>query len=269
MSRKHTVKVAVIGRGAIGQPLIDALRAGEIPGHTLECVLARTRLSPWEVASLDELLARQPDLVIEAAGQGVAREVASSVLAAGSNLMLFSIGALADPETEAAIRIVASKPGAGRVLLTSGAVGGFDIIKTLRAAGPIEAVQLRSTTTPKVLVQPWMDAAERKRIGEATRAVTAFAGSARAACMRFPTVANVSAAVALSSIGFDEVFVELIADPAATVKTHEIKIRSADATVGLRFENAFSPSNPRTSRITPFAAIRWMQDQTAPVVCGI
>lgn len=241
MDRQQAVKVAVIGRGAIGRPLIEALRAGEIPGHKLDCVLARSRQSPWEVASLAELLDRRPHLVIEAAGQSPAREVAPSVLAAGCNLMLFSIGALADFETEAAMRDAASKPGAGRLLLTSGAVGGFDIIKTLRAAGPIESVRLRSTTTPKALVQPWMDAAERQRIGEARRAVAAFVGSARTACIQFPSVANVSAAVALSSIGFDRVHVELVADPAATAKVHEITVRSADSAVCLRIENAFSP----------------------------
>ena len=268
MHARQETRVAIIGRGAIGGPLIEALRAGRVPSHVLECVLARSRRTPWEVTSLAALLERKPDLVIEAAGQEPARQVARQVLAAGCDLMLFSVGALADPDTETALRKATEEPDAGRLLLTAGAVGGFDIIKTLKAAGAIEAVHLRSTTAPQALLQPWMEADQRREIEQARGPVTAFTGSARAACLRFPSVANVSAAVALSSIGFDRVETELVADPSARAKTHEISVRSADSTVSLRIEKAFSPSNPRTSRITPFAAIRWMADQGATVVPG-
>src|SRR3546814_9738221 len=81
--------------------------------------------------------------------------MAAAVLAAGCDLMLFSAGALADPATEAELAKAVAKPGAGRLLLTTGAVGGLDIIKSLRCAGEIDSVSLCSTTKPQALIQPW------------------------------------------------------------------------------------------------------------------
>src|SRR3546814_3009889 len=155
MNAENSTRVGIIGRGAIGQPLIDALRDGRVPGHVLECVLARSRREPWEVERLADLLDRRPDLVIEAAGQGPVREMAAAVLAAGCDLMLFSAGALADPATEAELANAVAKTGAGRLLLTTGAVGGLEIIKSLRSAGEIDSVSLCSTTKPQELIQPW------------------------------------------------------------------------------------------------------------------
>src|SRR3546814_2686071 len=83
--------------------------------------------------------------------------MAAAVLAAGCDLRLFSAGALADPDTEAELAKAVAKPGAGRLLLTTGAVGGLDIIKSLRCAGEIDSVSLCSTTKPQALIQPWME----------------------------------------------------------------------------------------------------------------
>lgn len=260
--------VSIIGRGAIGGPLIQALRTNQIPGHVLDRVLVRMRREQWEVEVLDGILERKPDLVIEAAGQGPARELGPAILEAGCDLMLFSVGALADPATENRLRAAVAAPNAGRLLLTTGAIGGVDILKTLCAAGPVTDVRLRSTTRPQSLVQPWMSPAQANELAAATNRVTVFAGTAREASRRFPSVANVSATLSLSSVGFDRVSVELVADPDAAAKTHEVTILSPDSTVRLCIENAFS-SNPRTSRITPFAAVRWMQDQGGMCVAGV
>src|SRR3546814_16828493 len=120
MNAENSTRVGIIGRGAIGQPLIDALRDGRVPGHVLECVLARSRREPWEVERLADLLDRRPDLVIEAAGQGPVREMAAAVLAAGRDLLLFSAGALADPAPQAGLEKYRAQPGPGRPALPPG-----------------------------------------------------------------------------------------------------------------------------------------------------
>src|SRR3546814_2724527 len=58
--------IAVIGRGAIGGPIIDALRSGALPGIGLAGVLVRSVRASHETDSLEALLARRPRLVIEA-----------------------------------------------------------------------------------------------------------------------------------------------------------------------------------------------------------
>src|SRR3546814_7249414 len=80
------------------------------------------------------LLARRPRLVIEAAGQEAAKVLALPVLRSGSDLLLFSTGALADGSFETACHAALRAPSHGRLLLSTGAVGGLDMLKALRAS---------------------------------------------------------------------------------------------------------------------------------------
>ena len=65
--------VAMIGTGAIGGVIASWLDAGRIPGHRLLGTLTRSGRGEKDVATLDDLLALAPGLVIEAASQEAAR----------------------------------------------------------------------------------------------------------------------------------------------------------------------------------------------------
>lgn len=263
------ITVAVVGRGAIGGPIIAALAAGMRPDVRLAGVLVpEVRLS-HETDSLGELLARRPDLVIEAAGHEAAKIIAKPVIASGANLLLFSVGALASEEFEAACRSATSQPSAGRLLISTGAIGGIDMLKSLAASRTLRSVRLRSTASPQTLVQTWMGAEREEEIRAAREPISVFSGSAREASQMFPTVANVAATVGLSSLGLDNVAVEVCADPAATGKRHEIEAVSDETRCTFSVENISSATNPRTSAITPYAALRMISDMTDPVVLGV
>src|SRR3546814_4841150 len=81
--------------------------------------------------------------------------MAAAVLAAGCDLMLFSAGALADPATEAELAKAVAKPGAGRLLLTTGAVGGLDIIKSLRCSGEIDRSEEHTSELQSLMRNPY------------------------------------------------------------------------------------------------------------------
>lgn len=262
------ISVAVVGRGAIGGPIIAALAAGTRPGVELVGVLVPGVRAAHETDSLEKLLAKRPDLVIEAAGHEAAKVIAEPVIASGADLLLFSVGALADREFEAACRAAVSRPSAGRLLMSTGAIGGIDMLKTLAASHTLRSVSLRSTTGPNSLVQPWMDAARADEIRATRTPITVFSGTAREASQRFPTVANVAATVGLGSLGLDQVEVEVRADPASSGKRHEIEAISDETRCSFVVENASSPTNPRTSAITPYAALRMISDMIEPIVFG-
>lgn len=264
--RRDMATVGLIGRGAIGGPIIEALAAGSVSGHRLGPVLVRRPAAAHETDRLDALLSARPSLVIEAAGQDALRQYGEAVLRAGIDLLVFSIGALADPELEATLHRAAA--GGGRLLLSTGAVGGLDALKALKEAGGIDRVRLHSTTTCGALLRPWMDERQQAALRDATAPVIVFEGTARDACRLFPASANVSAAIALASVGLDRVTVQLVGDPLATAKRHEIEAEGADSRITMVVENRISAENPRTSRITPFAALRWLRDQAADVVVG-
>ena len=263
------ITVAVVGRGAIGGPIIAALAAGSRPGARLAGVLVPEVRAAHETDSLAVLLAQRPDLVIEAAGHEAAKAVAGPVIASGADLLLFSVGALSHREFEAACRAATSAPSAGRLLISTGAIGGIDMLKSLAASATLRSVRLCSTTRPEPLVQPWMDAARAAEIRAARHPITVFSGSAREASQSFPTIANVAATVGLASLGLDNVEVEVRADPAAAGKRHEIEAISDETRCSFIVENASSPTNPRTSAITPYAALRLISDMIEPIVTGV
>ncbi len=102
----RTERVALIGFGAIGQVVAEELLA-ETSSPRVEAVLVRSRYveearrrlpeTVGVVTDLSALLNREPDLVVECAGQEAVRSHAPDILLAGKRLMVVSTGALATP----------------------------------------------------------------------------------------------------------------------------------------------------------------------------
>lgn len=262
------IAVGVIGHGAIGSVVAGALAAGEVPGCGLASVLRRAGSPAPPVpataraASLDDLIAAS-QVVVEAAGPTALAEHGPAVAGAGLDLLIASVGALVDDD----LRERLTQPGGGRLLLSSGAIGGLELLRAAAMLGPVHEVRLRTVKQPRALVRPWMTPGERQRIHAATAAVTVFEGPARAAVTRFPESANVAATLALATVGFDATHVELVADPAAQRVRHGITVEADAGRYELRIENTPS-DNPRTSAVTAYALVRALADLSSPLVVG-
>jgi aspartate dehydrogenase len=246
-------KIALIGFGAIGRVLCDVL-AEEPLLAKVSGALVTPRPRPGDTASpplwttLDALLASAPDLVVECAGTPALDAFAAPILRSGCDLLMASVGALADPVRQARL-LAAAEHGGSRMLLSSGAIGGLDHLAAARRCG-LQRVQLRSSKPPAA----WRGTAAEARVDlDAVRApVQFFSGSARAAAMLYPKNANVAAALALATLGFDATEVELIVDPGLRANVHEVNAEGRAGRVALRFEGSAS-ANPGTSLITAYA----------------
>ena len=135
--------VGLIGCGGIAQDVLAALRASPANGVSVVGALARpgrgeaarAKLCEIDVVeSLDGLLARSPALIAEVAGQSAVAEHCSAVLRSGTDCLVISVGALADPALLARLRS-AAQDGNSRILLPAGAIGGIDAIAAMRVAG--------------------------------------------------------------------------------------------------------------------------------------
>ncbi|RUU07022.1 DUF108 domain-containing protein, partial [Mesorhizobium sp. M6A.T.Ca.TU.002.02.2.1] len=82
--------------------------------------------------------------------------------------------------------------------------------------------------------------------------VILFEGSAPDAAALYPKNLNAGLTVALAA-GIERTRVRVVADPAVRENIHEIDVTSAAGRAHLRFENAPSPHNPKTSAITAFS----------------
>lgn len=198
------------------------------------------------------------DVVVEAATQDAARERVPVLLEAGVDVILLSIGALAEPGfREQAMRAV---PGRGRVIACTGAIGGLDQVRALRAAGPLHAVSIESRKLPATLIQPWMpdDLRQRLRAGDAE--IVLADGLAAEVAQRFPASANVAAALALAADAWETATARAVADPAASATTHEIHAAGELGEVRVVVTNAPSPERPRSSAVVAWAALRALDD---------
>lgn len=255
------MRLGLIGFGAIGSALLPMLeRIGVAPVATLVRI-ERVREAPAGVSSLAAFLMARPTLVVEAAGQGAAREHGPAILGAGIPLVLASVGALADPAVERDLR-AAAEAGGARLILPSGAAGGLDALSAMAASGPVE-VEYVGTKPPLAWAGTPADTAfDLPALNEAT---TIFEGTAREAARAYPKNANVAATLALAGAGFEATRVRLVADPAAKGNGHAFTARSGGSTLSVVIENAALPGNAKTSAATVGSLFRAVRNEMGPI----
>lgn len=141
----------------------------------------------------------EADLVVECAGVTPAGQYGPAVIGAGTDLVLTSVGALADPDI--ARQLLA---GPGRLWVTSGAIGGFDVLGAAADAGGLDDVRIRTTKLPASLLRPWMSEAELDELSAlrpGDEPVTVFSGGPAEAIERFPANVNVAVGLAWATRG--------------------------------------------------------------------
>jgi aspartate dehydrogenase len=174
-----------------------------------------------------------------------------------------SVGALLDD----ALRSKLSN-GDGRLFVTTGAIGGVDLLRAASMMGELEDVSLVTRKPARAVVRPWMASEVVDALENGTEPVVVFTGPARTAVERFPESVNVAATLSLVTIGFDRVRVEVVGDPDADHVEHTVRARGAAGSYDFTIRNVPSPDNIRTSAITPFAVLRGLTDLAAHVVPG-
>jgi aspartate dehydrogenase len=246
------VRVAVIGAGAIGGLVARALAAEEIPEAELVGVVHADQVDPegLPVVSLGRALS-EADLIVECAGQRALAEIGPKVLDAGRDLLVVSVGALAHEETFAALK----RPARGRVYLSTGAIGGLDLLAAAARMGPMREVTITTTKKAAALAQPWMTGEETRRLREATGPVELMRGPARRVTAAFPQSANVAASLALAVGDWSAVEAAVVADPAATLTSHVITARGAAGEYRFEIRNRPSELTPTTSGVVPYAVL--------------
>ena len=260
------MRLGLIGQGSVATLALDALDKALLhPIEALICLArpasagkARTWADPYlgrvahEVVvatSLEAFLAARPTLAAEAAGHAALEQAGAPVLAAGIDLIVSAVGALADDDLRHLLQDSATAAGS-QLIISPGAIGGLDILAAAKLAG-LAAVTYTSRKPP----QAWhgTKAAEWVNLDRLDGQMTFFEGSARDAARLFPQNANVAATIALAGAGLDETRVLLVADPAVTRNQHEIVIRSGCTDLSICIEGHPAPANPKTSATTGYA----------------
>jgi aspartate dehydrogenase len=268
----NILKIGIIGYGAMAQSLCRLLEVHAPQIQVVKVLIrsgskAQTKPLPLgaEFAfTTEQLLAGHLDMVVECAGHAALKQVGPDVLKSGVDLLIASVGAMADAPTEQALTESALQSGA-KLRIPAGAVGGLDVLGAGKLAG-IDSVIYSSRKHPNAWKgTPAEKLVDLEHLNEPT---TFFVGHARHAAVTFPQNANVAAVVALASIGLDRTQVTLTADPSATGNTHGIHAKGNFGEVTLTISGKTLADNPRTSMLAPLSLVRSLMNLELTVVIG-
>lgn len=273
-----TSRIGILGCGTIGNELASAFDdetitwplAAVYDRDTADAEeLARTVSAgrrPTVAEDLDDLI-EMSDLVVETAGQGAVAEAAVPVLEAGCDLMVLSVGALADDELRQDVLETAERED-GTIYAPSGAIAGIDAVKAAALTGELESVTLQTRKNPAGLAgAPYIEENDVDLDGLAEETVV-FEGTATEAAAAFPSNINVAVVLSLAGIGTEQTTVTIVADPDEDNNVHRIEAAGGMGRIETEVHNVPSPTNPKTSYLAALSAIEKLRDLSATLRVG-
>jgi aspartate dehydrogenase len=262
---QERLRVGMIGYGAVGQEVVRLLEERAARSISLVGVLVRHQreLSPQRpqlFTTRSALLEAQPQIVIEAAGHEGLREHGEALLREGIDLLLISVGALADPAIMEAL-LEAARTGGAQIRIVSGAIGALDALAAASLGGEFTFVVHTMRKPPQEL----LSSQEASRL---TDVQEVFRGSAREAALRYPKFLNVAAAVALASRGLDQTEVRVLADPGVERSIHEIVAEGSFGRLRFEIENTPIRSHGRSASLVAMSIVQALLQRHATFVIG-
>ncbi len=261
------MRLGLIGCGNIGTFLLQAInKDGLLPSGKIVSIYARREEVAAQLAEefgaeayhdVDSLIHSDVDLVIEAATVEAAQEYTLKVLESGKDLLLSSIGVMADAAFEESAREICEKQNVS-IFLPSGAIGGLDVLKSAKAVNGLETVSITTRKPPSAL--PAGASLEKETV--------LFEGSAAEAIKQFPRNINVAIVLSLAGLGSEKTKVKIIADPDVLKNSHLIEASGSFGTLKLEVENDPMPNNPKTSYLAALSVLATLQNKDQAVQVG-
>ena len=271
-------RLGIIGFGSIAQSLIDILRDNISQEYVRVCLLVREE-SVEEVyqqlkasksglaktvlvhSDLNAFIADAPDLVVECASHSAVRSYVPALLEADIDVIIASIGALADEELYENVKR-AAELGNAQITLPAGAIGGVDVMAAAKLSDIKEVIY-----TGRKPPAAWKgtQAEDAVDLDSLTEETVFFEGTAREAAKAYPKNANVAATLALAGVGFEKTRVKLVADPNTNKNTHSYSVVSDVVSYSVELMSVASPKNPKTSMTTVYSLAREVLNKVSNV----
>lgn len=264
------LRVAVVGLGAIGIKVVEALDHG-IAGMALAAVSVqnaekhRDRLAsllrPPAILPIDALC-DVADIVIECAPARLLRSIVAPFVTSGKAAIVLSAGALLENED----LVELARQNGGQIIVPTGALIGLDAV-TAAAVGTIHSVRMVTRKPVTGLAGAPYIVKNNIDIEKITEPLKIFDGTAREAAKGFPANLNVAVALSLAGIGPDRTKLEIWADPKLTRNMHRVDVESDAARFSMSIENVPS-ENPKTGLITALSVIAGLRKWRASLRVG-
>jgi aspartate dehydrogenase len=255
------MKIGLLGCGNIGHIIAQHAIAQHTGSYEISAVHDMVFERAKEIAALcgarayedfESFIHADIDIVVEAASVSAVRSHAGAVLSHQKDMVIMSVGALADPAFRDEIRESALRVGQ-KIYIPSGAIFGLDNLKV----GKISEINRLLLRTIKSPVSLGMTADTRRLI---------FSGKANECIKAFPKNVNVSVAMSLAA-GRDT-DVELWVDPAVDRNVHELFIEGDFGETYIKVTNVPSPDNPATSYLAALSILSLLEKIGDPIIVG-
>lgn len=260
-------RVGLIGCGTIGSQLAMSVDSDKIANASLVALFdvvesnlqnlkSKLHSSPEAYSDFGRFLVSGADIVVEAASQDAVRSFGKSILEAGKDMMVMSVGALADATFLSKLLQAAAKKGC-RIYVPSGAIAGIDAIRSVRHL--LDSVTLTTTKNPNALAGAPFFETSKIKLDDIAMSTVIYEGAAAEAVRAFPANVNVAAVLGLAGIGVDKTKVRIVADPQAATNRHEIAASGSFGEIRIMVSNMPSPGNPKTSFLAVLSAIECLR----------
>lgn len=256
-------RLALLGDGRLNSIVANAWKDGLLPEYELVGVMGNDaqkvqvfadHFNIKGVTNIEDLMALKPDFTSEAASPQAVRDYSETVLSSGSNLVVITVGAFADAALYNRVKETALKNGT-RIYIASGAVGGFDVLRTASLMSPIKATMTSKKSLRSLLYSPLF----KESLLTNTEPEQVFSGSTTEAIQQLPFHYNVAVATALASAGPDDTTLNIDVVPNFSGDEYKIVIEGDEIKTDLNIYSA-------TPRIAGWSIVAVLQNAVSPVV---
>lgn len=261
--------VGLVGCGTIGTHIAMAIESRTIANASLTGVfdiinsnakILKSKLSsnPKVYSNFDSLVDSEADIIVEAASQEAVRKFGKQIIEANKDLMIMSVGALANTIflTEL-LDLAPVRKGRSKIYVPTGAIAGIDAIRSVRHL--LDSITLTTTKSPRALAGAPFFATSGVNLDMITKITEIYDGSASEAVKLFPANVNVAAVLSLAGLGADKTKVRVRVDPHATTNQHEIVATGRFGDIKITVNNVPAPGNPKTSFLAVLSAIECLR----------
>lgn len=257
------INLALMGCGYLNEIVANALKDNYLPEYELVGVLGRnpertqdfaSRHNCKPCSSIEELMDLKPDFTAEAASPQAVRDYTETVLRSGSNLVVLSVGAFADEALYERVKKTAAECNQ-KVYIASGAVGGFDVLRTAALMSPIKATFTSKKWPGSLYYTPLY----KDGLMNITEPEQVFSGTTKEAIEMLPFHFNVAVATALASAGPEKTIMNIDAVPNFRGDEYKIEIQGEEVWTDL---NIYS----RTCNIAGWSVVAVLRNAVSPIV---
>ncbi len=260
--------LAIVGCGYLAEIITNGIIDGLLPEYQLIASMSRSEENANRIANkinrsnagyichpfteIDKLLEIKPDFIVETASPKAFKSFAVKALKNGSSIITLSIGAFADKDFYDEATKTAKESGS-RVYIASGAIGGFDVLRTVTLMGNA-SVTFSTEKSPNPLIYTPL---YTQKLQHEKREV--FKGNAVQAIAVLPTQVNVSVAASIASVGPEKVDVSITSTPGFVGDRHKIHIKNEEV-------DALIDVYSSTPEIAAWSVIETLQNIISPIV---